>query len=72
MLGDSLWPLGAHGTKVSLYTDSGMQVWDTATPTATLVADATLRGWGYTSFVLMSDDHAICSLGDFGLQTVKY
>ena len=72
MIGDSLWPLGAHGTKVALYTDSGLEVWDTSTPNAKLVADATLRGWGYTSYVLMNDERAICSLGDFGLQTVKY
>jgi hypothetical protein len=72
MSGDAEWPLAAHGTKVALYTQGGMAIYDTKTPTATLVSEANLRGWGYSSHVLLSDDRAICSLGEWGIQTIKY
>jgi hypothetical protein len=72
MNGDAEWPLAASGTKVALYTQGGMAIYDTKTPTATLVAEANLRGWGYSSHVLLSEDRAVCSLGEWGLQTIKY
>ena len=70
--GDARWPLAAFGTKVAVYDEGGLAIYDTATPTPTLVTGQNLRGYGYTSHVLMSADRAICSLGDWGLQTVKY
>jgi hypothetical protein len=72
LVGDANWPLAAHGTKVALYTDGGLAIYDTATPTATKVTEANLRGWGYSSHVLMSDSRAIASLGEWGLQTIAY
>lgn len=72
MVGDAEWPLAAHGTKVALYTQGGLAVYDTSTPTPTLVSEQNLRGWGYASHVLLSQDRAICSLGEWGLQTVKF
>ena len=70
--GDSKWPLAAAGSKVALYTDSGLAIYDTATEGAAprLVADAKLRGWGYSSHVLLEQDRATCSLGEWGIQTV--
>ncbi|MDB4938452.1 MAG: hypothetical protein JWP87_5424 [Labilithrix sp.] len=70
--GDAQWPLAAHGNKVALYTEGGMAIYDTSTPTPTLTSEANLRGWGYSSHVLLGDDRAICSLGEWGLQTIKY
>ena len=70
--GDAEWPLAANGTKVALYLDSGMAVYDTATFTPTIASDAKLRGWGYTSYVLLSQDDAVASLGDWGLQTLRW
>ena len=72
MVGDAEWPLAAHGTKVALYTQGGLAIYDTQTPTPTLVNETNLRGWGYSSHVLLGDDRAICSLGEWGLQTIKY
>ncbi|MBX3205894.1 MAG: beta-propeller domain-containing protein [Labilithrix sp.] len=72
MAGDADWPLAAHGTKVALYTSSGLAIYDTATPKPTLVNETKLRGWGYSSHVLMSDTRAIASLGEWGLQTIAY
>lgn len=72
LVGDAEWPLAAHGTKVALYTPGGLAIYDTATPTATLLSEASLRGWGYSSHVLMSDSRAIASLGEWGLQTIQY
>ena len=72
LVGDAQWPLAAHGTKVALYTQGGLAVYDTQTPTAKLLNETDLRGWGYASHVLLSDDRAICSLGEWGLQTIKY
>jgi hypothetical protein len=72
MSGDSRWPLAARGTKVALYTDGGLAIYDTAAATPTLVRSVDLRGWGYTSHVLMGEDRAICSLGEWGMQSVKY
>lgn len=70
--GDARWPAAARGTKVALYTDTGLSVYDTSAPTAKLLTEARLRGWGYTSFVAMSDDHMLCSLGEFGLQSISF
>lgn len=72
MIGDADWPLAAHGTKVALYTQGGLAIYDTATPKPALVTEANLRGWGYSSHVLMSDTRAIASLGEWGLQTIAY
>ncbi|MCL2723066.1 MAG: beta-propeller domain-containing protein [Polyangiaceae bacterium] len=72
MNGDAIWPLAARGTKVAIYTNSGLAIYDTASPVPTLVTQQTLRGWGYTSDVLLGDDRAICSLGDWGLETIFY
>jgi len=72
MIGDADWPLAAHGTKVALYTQGGLAIYDTATPKPTLVSQATLRGYGYSSHVLMSDSRAVASLGEWGLQTISY
>jgi len=72
MTGAVEWPLAAHGTKVALYTHGGLAIYDTATPTPALVAEAKLRGYGHTSHVLMSDVGAITSLGEWGLQTIAY
>lgn len=72
MVGDAEWPLAASGTKVALYTQGGLAVWDTASPSPTLVTEANLRGWGYASHVLLDQDHAIASLGEWGLQTIKF
>lgn len=70
--GDANWPLATYGTKVALYTTGGMAIYDTANPTATLLSNVNLRGWGYTSNVLMTDHRAICSLDEFGLQAVDF
>lgn len=72
MVGDAEWPLAARGSKVALYTEGGLAIYDTATPSPTLLTEQRLRGWGYSSHVLMSDHRAICSLGDWGLQTITY
>jgi hypothetical protein len=72
MIGDANWPLAAHGSKVALYTQGGLAIYDTATPTPSLVSEANLRGWGYSSHVLMSDTRAVASLGEWGLQTINY
>lgn len=70
--GDAQWPLAARGNKVALYTEGGLAIYDTSTPTPTLASEANLRGWGYSSHVLLGEDRAICSLGEWGLQTIKY
>lgn len=72
MVGDAEWPLAAHGTKVALYTHGGLAVYDTKTPIPTLISETNLRGYGYSSHVLLGESRAICSLGEWGLQTVKY
>lgn len=72
MIGDAEWPLAAHGTKVALYAQNGIAIWDTATPKPTLVREVDLRGSGYSSHVLMSNSGATCSLGEYGLQTITY
>jgi hypothetical protein len=72
MTGDAEWPLAAKGTKVALYTTGGLAIYDTATATPTLLTEANLRGWGYSSHVLLGENRAIASLGEFGLQTIKY
>lgn len=71
LTGDAQWPLAARGTKVALYTQQGLAIYDTAGPTAALVTQQTLRGWGYTSDVLFEQDRAICSLGEWGMQTIR-
>lgn len=71
LTGDAQWPLAARGNKVALYTQRGLAIYDTATPSATLVTEQTLRGWGYTSDVLFEQDRAICSLGEWGMQTIR-
>jgi hypothetical protein len=35
-----------------------------------IVGEVKLRGYGYSSEVVLSGDKAICALGDFGLQSV--
>lgn len=72
MVGDADWPLAAHGTKVALYTQAGLAIYDTATPAPKLLSEAKLRGWGYSSHVLLGENRAVCSLGEWGLQTIGY
>ncbi|MBX3190894.1 MAG: beta-propeller domain-containing protein [Labilithrix sp.] len=72
MIGDAEWPLAAHGTKVALYTQGGLAIYDTASQQPALVSETNLRGWGYSSHVLLGPDRAIASLGEWGLQTIKY
>jgi uncharacterized secreted protein with C-terminal beta-propeller domain len=71
-VGDAQWPLAASGTKVAVYMDSGLAIYDTATFSPALVSEAKLRGYGYSSYLLMSPDHALASLGEWGLQTIRY
>ena len=71
MKGDAQWPLAARGTKVALYTQQGLAIYDTATPAPVLLSEQSLRGgYGYTSDVLFEQDRAICSLGEWGMQTI--
>lgn len=72
MVGDAEWPLAAHGTKVALYTQGGLAIYDTQTPVPTLLNETNLRGWGYSSHVLLGENSAICSLNEWGLQTITY
>jgi uncharacterized secreted protein with C-terminal beta-propeller domain len=72
MNGDAEWPLAAHGTKVALYTQGGLAIYDTNEATPKLLNETNLRGWGYASHVLLGDDRAICSLGEWGLQTIAF
>lgn len=69
---EAQWPLAANGTKVAIYQTDGLAIYDTATATPQRVASARLRGYGYSSYVLVSPDHAIASLGEWGLQTIPY
>jgi hypothetical protein len=69
---DAQWPLAAQGTKVAVYQSNGLAVYDTAAAAPNLVSSATLRGYGYSSYVLLSSDHAVASLGEWGLQTVRW
>ncbi|HVH43413.1 MAG TPA: beta-propeller domain-containing protein [Labilithrix sp.] len=71
-IGDAEWPLAAHGTKVALYTQGGLSIYDTATATPKLLSEQNLRGYGYASHVLLGDSRAVCSLGDWGLQAISY
>ena len=48
-----------------------MAVYDTSTFTPTITSDAKLRGWGYTSYVLLSQDSAVASLGEWGFANVQ-
>lgn len=72
LVGDAEWPLAAHGTKVALYTTSGLTIVDTATPTPSVVSEVELRGWGYASHVLMGEHRAVAALGEWGLQRIDY
>lgn len=72
MKGDAQWPLAAFGSKVALYTQGGLAIYDTNTPAPKLLSESNLRGWGYSSQVILGADRAICSLGEWGLQTIKY
>jgi hypothetical protein len=69
---DAQWPLAANGTKVAVYQTNGLAIYDTATSTPKLVSAANLRGYGYSSYLLVSQDHAVASLGEWGIQTLKY
>jgi hypothetical protein len=69
---DAQWPLAAQGTKVAVYQSNGLAVYDTAAAVPSLVSSVTLRGYGYSSYVLLSPDHAVASLGEWGLQTVRW
>jgi hypothetical protein len=73
LVGDAEWPLAAYGTKVALYSSmGGVAIYDTKTPTATLVSEVNLRGHGYSTHILMSAGTAACSLGEWGMQTINY
>jgi len=72
LVGDSKWPLAARGNKVAVYNEEGLAVYDTSREgqAPTVVGEAKLRGWGYSSHVLLGEDRAVCSLGEHGIQTV--
>ena len=72
LVGDSKWPLAARGTTIALYTESGLALYDTTAEASPprLVGEAKLRGWGYTSHVLLEDDRAVCAIGEHGIQAV--
>jgi hypothetical protein len=72
IVGDSKWPLAARGSTVALYTESGLALYDTTAEAVSprLVGEAKLRGYGYTSQVLLEDDRAVCAIGEHGMQSV--
>jgi hypothetical protein len=67
----SSWITAAAGTKVALVGERGLRIFETA-GTPRLIASAELRGYGYTNNVLLEADRAICAMGEFGIQTVRY
>ena len=72
MKGDAQWPLAAKGTKIALYTEGGLEILDTSTATPKKLLEANLRGYGYSSHVLLEDNKAVCSLGEWGIQTIGF
>lgn len=68
--GDMNWPLAADGPRVALYTPGGVAIADTTSATPRILAKSELRGWGYASHVLFDGNRAVCSLGDWGMQTI--
>jgi hypothetical protein len=68
--GGAKWPLAVEGTKIALWQDQGVSFYDTATATPRKMADAQLRGWGYTSDIIIENDRAICAVGEWGAQSV--
>jgi phage baseplate assembly protein gpV len=72
MIGDVQWPLAARGTKVALYTQGGMAIYDTIARHSSLLAEVQLRGYGYSTHVIMRERSAIASLGEWGMQTITY
>lgn len=68
--GGAKWPLAVAGTKIALWQDQGVSFYDTATATPRKMGDAQLRGWGYTSDIIIENDRAICAVGEWGAQTV--
>ena len=69
---EAQWPLAASGNKVAVYLTSGLGIYDTTNPNPVLVSSAKLRGYGYSSDILLSQDHAVASLGEWGLQTIRW
>ncbi|MFO0736359.1 MAG: beta-propeller domain-containing protein [Labilithrix sp.] len=69
---DAQWPLAAQGNRVAVYQSNGLAIYDSSAPVPALVSSATLRGYGYSSYVLLSPDHAVASLGEWGLQTIRW
>lgn len=65
------WPLAASGTKIAMLGDRGMTVYDTATRTPRVVAQATLRGYGYSSDVLFDGNRTYCAVEEWGIQSVN-
>ena len=57
---------------MALYTEGGLAIYDTSTRTPRLLREANLRGYGYSSQVLLSDTRAVASLGEWGLQTIGF
>ncbi len=72
MDGDVQSIAAARGTKVALTNESSLGIWDTSAARGTLVKEVALRSNGYASQVLLSNDRAICALGEFGIETVAY
>jgi uncharacterized secreted protein with C-terminal beta-propeller domain len=72
--GDNRWPLATEGTRLAMLNGAGLSVYETApkpgAPAVRVVGEVKLRGYGYSSEVMLSGDKAICALGDFGLQSV--
>lgn len=65
------WPLGASGTKIAMLGERGMTIYDTTTRTPRVVAEASLRGYGYSSDVLLEGSTAYCAVQEWGIQTVN-
>jgi hypothetical protein len=68
--GDSRYPLHAEGTRVVMYEGRGLSVYDTNV-NVRLVGEARLRGYGYSTDILVDGNKAVCAVGDYGLQTVN-
>ncbi|MBP9113053.1 MAG: beta-propeller domain-containing protein [Polyangiaceae bacterium] len=74
--GEARWPLAIDGSRVAVYREGGwyyssqgVAIYD-MNGTPRLLGEANLRGYGYSSDVLLEGNQAIAALGEFGLQTI--
>ncbi|MBX3227232.1 MAG: beta-propeller domain-containing protein [Labilithrix sp.] len=72
LVGQARWPLAASGAKVALWQENGIGVYDTTSATPKLLSSSELRGYGYSWHVLLGPDRGIASLGEWGLQTLRW